>query len=278
MPGLFAVWLFSKVWNETVDEESNWNFSCAGGFLESSWYHAGIRSSWLCFITNQGSDYLVIILPPASLIAWVNTASACKLWVWPSTFATRDENPGVPGCAAPPAALPVSLGWCKEGMSRAGCAKGSEGAQCQLMDELFLTQMSRSHVSQPKSHVGRRWVLQGSSCTPWTALSVTSGQRLLLSALNRRKVMRFLVLRWLWGVRKSLFLSFEAEEEDRIFLAFVLKVVYFFLIYNIFFWLAEVCLAGWVEAYWLLLGRCYFLILKSTCTLFTIIFNTYYLC
>lgn len=113
--GLFAVRLFSKVWNETVDEESNWNFSCAGGFLESSWYHAGIRSSWLCFITNQGSDYLVIISPPASLIAWVNTASACKLWVWPSTFATRDENPGVPGCAAPPSALPVSLGWCRRG-------------------------------------------------------------------------------------------------------------------------------------------------------------------
>lgn len=57
------------------------------GSLGSSWYHAGIRSSWLCFITNQGNDYLVIILPSSSLIAWVNTTSACKLWVWPSTFA-----------------------------------------------------------------------------------------------------------------------------------------------------------------------------------------------
>lgn len=163
------------------------------GFLGSSWYHAGIRNSWLCFITNQGSDYLVIILPPSSLIAWVNTTPVCILWVWPSTFITRDENSGVPGWASPPPALPggavipVTLGWCKEGMSWAGCAKSSDGAQCQLMDELSLTQLSRDHVSQPKSHVGRRWVLQGSSCAPWTVLSVTSGQRLLLWLSNRRE-------------------------------------------------------------------------------------------
>lgn len=160
------------------------------GSLGSSWYHAGIRSSWLCFITNQGSDYLVIILPPSSLIAWVNTTSACKLWVWPSTFATRAENSGVLGCAASPSAppgSPAALGWCRKGVSWAGCAKSSEGGQGQLMDELFLTQMSRDHVSQPKIHVGRRWVLQGSSCAPWTVLSVTSGQTLLLWALNRRK-------------------------------------------------------------------------------------------
>lgn len=189
--GLFTVWLFSKVWNEIVEEESNWNFPVLVGSSGGSWYHAGMRSSWLCFITNQGSDYLVIILPPSSLMAWVNTTSACKLWVWPSTFAARDENSGVPGHAAPPSALPgvipVTLGWCKKGIRWAGCAKSSDGAQCQLVDELFLTQMSRNHVSQPKSHMGRRWVLQGSSCVPWTVLSVTSGQRLLLWALNRRK-------------------------------------------------------------------------------------------
>lgn len=51
-------------------------------------------------------------------------------------------------------------------MSWAGSAKSSDGAQGQLMDELFLTQMSRDHVSQPKIHVGRRWMLQGSSCVP----------------------------------------------------------------------------------------------------------------
>lgn len=108
------------------------------GSLGSSWYHAGIRSSWLCFITNQGSDYLAIILPPSSLMARVNTTSVCKLWVWPSTFATRDEN------SAPPSALPgvisVPLGWFKKGMS---WAKSSDAAQCQLMDELFLSQMSQ---------------------------------------------------------------------------------------------------------------------------------------
>lgn len=51
------------------------------------------------------------------------------------------------GCAAPPSALPVvipvPLGWCQQEMSWAGCAKSSDGAQCQLMDELFLTQMSQ---------------------------------------------------------------------------------------------------------------------------------------
>lgn len=188
------------------------------GSLGSSRYHAGIKSIWLCFITNQGSNYLVIILPPSSPIAWVNTTSACILRVWPSTFATRGENSGVLGCAAPPSALPgvipVALGWCKKGMSWAGCAKSSDGAQCQLMDELSLTQLSRDHFSQPKSHVGRRWVLQGSSCAPWTVLSVTSGHRLLLWASSRRegpnkrlkgpwKGVRVRFALWCWGVNVS---------------------------------------------------------------------------